>query len=83
MRTVPADQVFTDLRKLADTIRREPVRVVGSDQGAMVVMTEAEYEKLRGQAWNRLLASMDRLATEAETTGLTEARLEELLADES
>ncbi len=83
MRTVPADQAFSDWRKLADTIRHQPVRVVGGTEGAMVVMSEAEYQKLMGQAWDRLLASMDRLSEEAKASGLTEEKLEELLADES
>ena len=83
MRTVPAEQAFSDWRKLADTIRHQPVRVVGGAEGAMVVMSEAEYQKLMGQAWDRLLASMDRLSEEAKASSLTEEKLEELLADES
>ena len=83
MRTVQADQAFSDWRKLADDIRREPVKVVGEAACAMVVMSEAEYQKLVGQAWDRLFASMDRLAAEAQASGLTEEKLDELLADES
>ncbi len=83
MRTVPADQAFSDWRKLVESIRREPVRVESGIEGAMVVMSETEYQKLKGLAWDRLLASMDRMAAEAATSGLTEAKLDELLADES
>ncbi len=83
MRTVPVDQAFSDWRKLADAIRHQPVRVVGGGEGAMVVMSESEYQKLMGQAWDRLLASMDRLSEEAKASGLTEEKLEVLLADES
>lgn len=48
VRTVTAEQAFTDWRKLAEAIRREPVKVVGGGEAAMVVMTEADYEKLTG-----------------------------------
>ena len=60
-----------------------PVRVVSEAEGAVVVMSEAEYAKLRGLAWDRLLALMDQLSAQAQASGLTEEKLEELLADES
>ena len=83
MRTVQADQAFSDWRKLADETRREPVKVVGEPEYAMIVMSEAEYQRLKGQAWDRMFAAMDRLASEAQARGLTEAKLDQLLADES
>ena len=83
MKTIQAEQAFGDLHKLANSIRQQPIKVVSAAEGAMVVMSEAEYQKLMGQAWDRLLASMDRLTAEAEASGLTEERLGELLADES
>ena len=78
MRTVQADEAFRNWRKLAGDIGRAPVKFVGEAEGAMVVMTEAEYQKLKGQAWDLLTASMDQLAGEAAATGLTEAKLDEL-----
>ena len=83
MRTVPADDAFRNWRKLADDTRREPVKVVGEPECAMIVMSEAEYLKIKGQAWVRLFASMDRLAVEAQASGLTQEKLDALLADES
>ncbi len=46
-------------------------------------MSVQRYERLRGAAWERPTATMDGLGEEALSRGLTEARLEELLADES
>ena len=42
-----------------------------------------QYERLRGAAWERLSATMDRLGAEAAGNGLTDAELDALLADES
>ncbi len=48
-----------------------------------VVMSMEQYQRLRGAAWARLTATMDSLGAEAASRGLTEAKLEALLADES
>jgi hypothetical protein len=83
MRTIEASEAFKDWRKLAHDTRSAPIRVVGEAEGAMVVMSEGEYARLRGLAWDNLFTAMDRLAVEAEASGLTEEKLDELLADES
>lgn len=46
-------------------------------------MSVQQFERLRGAAWERLTATMDRLGQEASESGLTDAMLESLLADES
>ena len=48
-----------------------------------MVMSMEQYQRLRGAAWARLTATMDSLGAEAASRGLTEAKLEALLADES
>ena len=83
MKTVHADQTLPDWRQLARDTRREPVKVVGEGDCTMVILSEAEYERIKGQGWDRLSHSMDRLSTEAEASGLSEEKLAELLADES
>ncbi len=83
MRTIETEQASRDWRRLAADASREPVVVTGGAEGAMVVMSEAEFQRLKGKAWDRLTAAMDRMAAEAAASGLTEEKLEELLADES
>ena len=41
------------------------------------------YDRLRGSAWGRLAATMEAMGEEASARGLTGAKLEALLADES
>ncbi len=45
------------------------------------MMSVQQYERLRGAAWERLATTMDGLSKAASAKGLTEARLEALLAD--
>lgn len=47
------------------------------------MMSIQQYERLRGAAWERLLATMDAIAAEAAANGLTDSKLESLLADDS
>ena len=42
-----------------------------------------QYEESRGTGWARVIESMDSLGAEASANGLTNAKLEALLADES
>ena len=44
---------------------------------------ERQYEEQRSPGWKRVVESMDRLGAEADANGLTDARLEALLADDS
>ena len=83
MRTIASVDAARDWRKLANEVAREPVRVTGAGEAAIVVMSEAEFDRLKGQAWTRLFSAMDRLSAEAKASGLTEDKLDELLADES
>ncbi len=83
MRTLEAEEAFGNWRKLERETRSEPVKVVGAAGSSMIVMSEAEYRRLKGQAWDRLTVSIDRVAAEAAAAGLTPRKLDELLADES
>ena len=50
---------------------------------AAVVLSVEDYERLRGAAWQRLFETMAPARKEAARRGLTDERLDELLADES
>ena len=62
--------------------RSAPVRVTRKRRAVGVMMSVQQYERLRGAAWERLAATMD-AGEVASAEGLTKARLEALLADES
>ena len=62
---------------------RAPVRVTRKGRAVGVMMSVHQYERLRGAAWERLSATMDSLGAEASAKGLTGARLDALLTDES
>ena len=66
-----------------DAAQRTPVSVTRNGRVVTVMMSVEHYERLRGAAWERLTATMDAIGEEASAKGLTDARLQALLADES
>ena len=83
MRTVSQDDLARNWRNVASEAERAPVRAHVDGLPDMVILSEAEFEKFRRHIGDRLIEAMDRLGTEAKQKGLTEAKLDELLADES
>ena len=83
MREIAAREAKNRFGNLLDAAQAAPVRVTRKGRADGVVMSVQQYEKLRGAAWERLTATADALGEEASKNGLTEARLEALLADES
>lgn len=71
------------LGSILDAARKAPVRIAGEDGTVCVAMSLERYECLRGAAWDRLVATMDAMSERAAANGLTEAKLETLLADDS
>lgn len=69
--------------QLIDAAQRRPVTVTKNGRAAVVVMSVEDYERRRQSAAQRLGQIMDRTTEEAARKGLTEANLDELLADES
>ncbi len=72
-----------DWKQLAKDAAREPVKVTDEAAETLVVLTEAEFSRLKDLAWDRLALAMKRLTAEAASSGLTEDKLDKLLADES
>ena len=83
MKEIAARDAKNRFGTLLDAAQSAPVRVTRKGRAVGVVMSMQQYERLRGSAWERLAATMDALGEEALAKGLTGARLEELLADES
>lgn len=83
MKEMAARDAKNGFGRLIDAVQSGPVRVTKNGRAVGVMMSMQQYERLRGAAWERLTATMDRLGNEALSKGLTEASLETLLADES
>jgi PHD/YefM family antitoxin component YafN of YafNO toxin-antitoxin module len=83
MRTVSSNDVRRDWQRIAGEAARQPIRVAGDDANSVVVVSEAEFERLKGQAWDRLFSTLDRMSSEAKAADLTDQKLRDLLIDES
>ena len=83
MKEIAAREAKNRFGHLLDAAQSAPVRVTRKGRAVGVMMSVQQYERLRGAAWERLTATMDALGEEATARGLTDARLEALLADES
>ena len=83
MKQIAAKEAKNRFGTFLDAAQGAPVCVTKNGRAVGVMMSMPQYERLRGAAWERLTAKMDSLAEEASAKGLTEARLEALLADES
>jgi prevent-host-death family protein len=73
----------TRFGQLIDAVQRRPVTVAKNGRAAVVVMSVEDYERRRQSAAQRLGQIMDQTAEEAARKDLTEAKLDELLADKS
>ena len=83
MKEVTAKEAKNRFGLLLDNAQRTPVRVTKNGRAVGVMMSMEQYDRLRGIAWERLLATMDQMGAEAEARGLTEVDLKALLANES
>lgn len=83
MENVTALDAKNKFGQVLEAAQRHPVRITKHGRPSAVLMSAAEYDRLRGAAWDRLLESMRRSSEYAAAQGLTEEKLEQLLADES
>lgn len=81
MQTVSATKASQNFAAILDAAQREPIRIQRHARDIAVVISAAEYDRLRQDPWaefNRLSA----IASEqAKANGLTEEILAEILAD--
>ena len=83
MQEMTALEAKTRFGQLIDAAQRRPVTVTKNGPAAVVVMSIEDYERKRQSAAQRLGQIMDQTAKKAAHNDLTEAKLDELLADES
>lgn len=83
MREITARDAKNGFGRLLDVVQSTPVRVTRNGRPVGIVMSVRQFERLRGAAWEQLATTIDALGQEATAKGLTDAKLEALLADES
>ena len=83
MKEIGAREAKNSFGLLLDAAQKAPVRVTKHGRPVGIVMSIEQYARLRGAAWEALAETMDRLSAEAAARGLTDEKLNELLADES
>jgi len=82
MKTVPATEAKNRLGAILDDAQREPIVISRQDRDIAVVLSMADYERLRAGNIQAFLDLRNQVAAEAASNGLTEERLTELLADD-
>ncbi len=82
MKEIAARDAKNQFGQFLDAAQRTPVRVTKKGRPAGVMMSEEQYQRLRGAAWDRLQATVNEMRKEAAAAGLTEAKLEALLRDD-
>ena len=81
MKTVAATEAKNRLGAILDDAQREPVVIRRQDRDIAVVLSMADYERLRSGNIQAFFDLRKQVADEAAANGLTDDRLNELLAD--
>ena len=79
MKTVPATEAKNRLGAILDEAQREPIVIRRQNRDIAVVLSIADYERLRSGNVRAFLDLRNEVAAEAAAAGLTEKRLAELL----
>ena len=82
MKEVTARDAKNQFGQLLESAQRGPVRVTRRGRPAGVLMSEDQYQRLRGLAWDRLQSTVSTMRAQAAERGLTEEQLSEILADD-
>lgn len=82
MRHISATDAKQRLAALLDAAQREPIVIRRQNRDVAVVLSSAEYERLRGLNVAEFQELCDRVGRQAVERGLTEKKLAALLADE-
>jgi antitoxin YefM len=82
MKTVGATEAKNRLGAILDDAQREPIVIRRQDRDIAVVLSIADYERLRTGNIQAFLDLRNQVVAEAAANGLTQERLNELLADD-
>ena len=83
MKEISAREAKNQFGRFLDLAQSEPVRVTKHGRTAGVFMSEEQFQRLRGAAWEQLSLTVDSMRSEAETKGLSDEILNKLLSNES
>jgi prevent-host-death family protein len=82
MKRVAATDAKNRLGAVLDDAQREPIVIRRQDRDIAVVLSMADYERLRTGNIQAFLEIRKQVAAEAAAKGLTEKRLSKLLTDD-
>lgn len=82
MRTITASEARKDFAEVIDSTRRGPVLVRRQKRDVAVIMSTDEYERLVQLNVAEFQRFCDQIGARAQTAGLDEHRLQELLSDD-
>lgn len=82
MPTMSATQAKQNFAAMIDAAQREPVRIQRHERDVAVLVSAEEYEKIRQLRVQELIRLSDEMGRYAESQGMTDELLEQLLADE-
>lgn len=82
MKTVTATEAKNRLGAIIDEAQREPVIIQRQDRDVAVVISMAEFERIRSSNVAAFLEASKAVAAQAKARGLTPRKLASLLADE-
>ena len=81
MKSVPATEAKNRLGAILDEAQREPIVIRRQDRDIAVVLSMADYERLRSGNVRAFLDLRNELAAQAAVAGLTEEKLADILND--
>lgn len=82
MKSVAATEAKNRLGAILDAAQREPIVIRRQDRDIAVVLSMADYERLRAANVRAFVELRDEIAAEAAKAGLTDDRLADLLSDD-
>lgn len=82
MKTVAATEAKNRLGAILDAAQQEPIVIRRQDRDIAVVLSMADYDRLRSSNISAFLTLRNEIAAEAAKAGLTEERLDELVSDD-
>ena len=79
MKAIDEAEAEARLDEILDEAQQQPIAIRREGADIAVVLSMPEYERMRQAAVREFLARRDDIAREVSASGLTEARLSELL----